>query len=55
MRAELAESDQQKAGRLIGAMLREWRWSDAGLKRRRKGDKHKARLIMRVRGRAEAT
>ncbi len=50
---ELAESDQQKAERLVEKMLRESGWTAADLERRRKGDRKKARMAARLR--AETT
>jgi hypothetical protein len=50
---ELKESDEQAAERLIGEMLRQAGWSEAELKRRRKGHPKKARMAARLR--AETT
>ena len=46
---ELRESDEQKAGRLMGQMLREHGWTMKELKQRPKGDKVKAMMAMRLR------
>jgi len=40
---EAKESEEQKAERFIGTMLSEWRWMEADLRQRRKGDKYKVR------------
>jgi hypothetical protein len=50
---ELKESDEQKAQRLVKEMLTQARWTEADLKRRRKGDRKKARMAARLR--AETT
>jgi len=46
---ELKESDEQKAERLIGTMLRKAGWTESELGRRRKGDPRKVRMAMRLR------
>ncbi len=46
---ELSESDQQKAERIIGEMLRRAGWEDADLSKLRKGDRQKARMAARLR------
>ena len=46
---ELRESDEQKAERLVGEMLREAGWAEAELGKHRKGDKQKARMAVRLR------
>jgi putative transposase len=46
---ELAESDEQKAERMIGRMLRAQGWTMKELPRRRKGDKVKARMATQLR------
>jgi len=46
---ELKESDEQKARRLLGEMLRRAGWSEAELRRRRKGDAIKAQMAARLR------
>ena len=50
---ELKESEEQKAQRLVGEMLREAGWTEEELKRRGKGDARKARMAARLR--AETT
>ena len=50
---ELKESEEQKAERLVGEILREAGWTEEELKRRRKGDARKARMAARLR--AETT
>lgn len=50
---ELKESDEQKAERLIGEMLRKNGWAESELGRRRKGDARKVRMAVRLR--AETT
>jgi putative transposase len=50
---ELKESDEQKAQRLVKEMLTQARCTEADLKRRRKGDRKKARMAARLR--AETT
>jgi len=47
--AELRESDEQKAERLVGEILREARWTESDLHRRRKGDLKKAQIAARLR------
>jgi hypothetical protein len=46
---ELKESEEQKARRLVGEMLREAGWREEELKRRGKGDARKARMAARLR------
>jgi REP element-mobilizing transposase RayT len=43
------ESDEQKAGRIIAAELKRLRWEPEELTRRRKGDRRKVRIAMRLR------
>lgn len=50
---ELRESDEQKAERLVAEMLRKSGWTEAELRRRRKGDAKKARMAAQLR--AETT
>ncbi|MBC8096461.1 MAG: transposase [Akkermansiaceae bacterium] len=47
--AELKESDEQKAERLVAEMFQRAGWSEAALKERRKGDNKKARMAARLR------
>lgn len=47
--AELRESDEQKAERLVGRMLREHRWDREQLRRRLKGDKVKVAMAKQLR------
>ena len=46
---ELNESDEQKAERLVGQMLRAGGWTEEELKHRPKGDIKKARMAARLR------
>jgi REP element-mobilizing transposase RayT len=46
---ELRESDEQKAERLTGEMLRAVGWTQMELRKHRKGDKKKARMAVRLR------
>jgi putative transposase len=46
---ELRESDEQKAERLVAEMLRKSGWTEAELRRRRKGDAKKARMAAQLR------
>jgi REP element-mobilizing transposase RayT len=46
---ELWESDEQKAERLVGEMLRAAGWTEKELRDRRKGDKRKVRMAERLR------
>ena len=46
---ELRESDEQKAERLVKEMLRKAGWTEKELRQRRKGDRKKARMAMRLR------
>ena len=46
---ELRESEEQKAERLVGEMLKQAGWSNFELKNRRKGDGKKARMAGRLR------
>ena len=46
---ELRESDEQKAERLVGQMLRERGWTERELRKHSKGDKQKARMAARLR------
>ena len=46
---ELRESDEQKSERLVGEMLRQVGWAETELRKRRKGDKRKARMAARLR------
>jgi hypothetical protein len=48
-REELKESDEQKAERLVKEILTQARCTEADLKRRRKGDRKKARMAARLR------
>lgn len=50
---ELRESDEQKAQRLVGQMLRQAGWRESELRCRRKGDAGKVRMAARLR--AETT
>jgi hypothetical protein len=50
---ELKESEEQAAERLVGEMMRKAGWSEADLKRRRKGEPKKVRMAARLR--AETT
>ena len=50
---EIRESEEQKAERLIGGMLRQAGWKEGELEKRAKGDKAKARIAERLR--AETT
>ena len=52
---ELRESDEQKAERLVGELLRKAGWTQGELKRRRKGDLKKARMAARLRGETTMT
>jgi len=52
---ELKESDEQKAERLVGAMLRAAGWKEEELKRRPKGDMKKARMAARLRSETAMT
>jgi putative transposase len=52
---ELRESDEQTAERLVGTMLRQAGWSEAELKKRRKGDVKKARMAARLRAETAMT
>jgi putative transposase len=52
---ELKESDQQKARRVIAEMLRQAGWTEAELRRRRKGDASKARMAARLRAQTTMT
>lgn len=52
---ELKESDEQKAERLVGGMLRKEKWSEEDLKRRRKGDPKKARMAAKLRSETAMT
>ena len=47
------ESDEQKAQRMVAAMLQEAGWKDSELERRLKGDVKKGRMAARLR--AETT
>ncbi len=46
---ELAESDEQKALRIVEEELRRRRWTREQLTRWRKGDKRKVRIALRLR------
>jgi REP element-mobilizing transposase RayT len=46
---ELRESDEQKAERRVGEMLRKMGWAETELRKRRKGDKWKARMAAQLR------
>ena len=52
---EIRESEEQKAERLIGGMLRQAGWKDGELEKRPKGDKAKARIAERLRGETTMT
>jgi transposase len=52
---ELKESDEQKAQRLIKELLRKAGWTPAELKRRKKGDRKKARMAARLRAETPMT
>ena len=52
---ELRESEEQKAERLVGELLRKAGWTQGELKRRRKGDLKKARMAARLRGETTMT
>ena len=52
---ELRESEEQKAGRLIGQALKQFKWTEEDLKARRKGDMMKARLANRLRSETTVT
>jgi REP element-mobilizing transposase RayT len=52
---ELKESDQQKAERLLGQLLRQAGWSDAGLPQRQKTDRKKVRMAARLRSETTMT
>ncbi len=53
--AELRESDEQKAERLVGGMLQQAGWTEAELQQRRKGDHKKAQLAARLRAETPMT
>jgi hypothetical protein len=46
---EIRESAEEKANRLIAAELKKMRWEEAELNRRRKGDKKKVKIALRLR------
>jgi len=46
---ELRESEEQKAERMVAAMLREAGWTETELRRRRRAEKEKARMAARLR------
>ena len=52
---ELKESDEQKAKRLVGEMLRAAGWTEQTLKNRSKGDIKKARMAARLRSETAMT
>ena len=52
---ELKESDQQKAERLVGEMLRQAGWTEGELANRRKGEARKARMAARLRSETAMT
>jgi REP element-mobilizing transposase RayT len=52
---EIRESEEQKAERLIGGMLRQAGWKEGELEKRAKGDKAKARIAERLRGETTMT
>jgi REP element-mobilizing transposase RayT len=52
---EIRESEEQKAERLIGGMLRQAGWKEVELEKRAKGDKAKARIAQRLRGETTMT
>jgi hypothetical protein len=52
---ELNESDEQKAERLVGEMLRTRGWTEKDLQRRPKGDIGKARMAARLRSETAMT
>jgi len=52
---EVRESEEQKAERLIGGLLRKLGWSDDELENRAKGDKAKARMAEKLRARTTMT
>ncbi|HKS36911.1 MAG TPA: hypothetical protein VJW76_06970 [Verrucomicrobiae bacterium] len=52
---ELKESDEQRAQRLVGEMLRRAGWTESELRRRRKGDAQKARMAARLRAETPMT
>jgi len=52
---ELVESEEQRAERLIGEMLRKLRWKEEEFKQRRKGDRQKACMAARLRAETAMT
>jgi len=52
---EIRESEEQKAERLIGGMLRQAGWKEGELEKRAKGDKTKARIAERLRSETTMT
>ena len=51
----MKESDEQKAERLVGEMLRAAGWTEEELKHRPKGDIKKARMAVRLRSETAMT
>ena len=52
---ELRESDGEKAERLVGEMLRKSGWTEAELKKRRKGDRKKTQMAAGLRAQTTMT
>ena len=52
---EIRESEEQKAERFIGGMLRQAGWKEGELEKRAKGDKAKGRIAERLRAETRMT